>query len=245
MDNSKPSLSVIMPAFNEGPRLRAAYETVSRAVRRAGIDDYEILMTISISPDGTHDGTPDTAAGIANRDSHVKLPYTPGFRGMGYRFREGLSAATKDYVIMVPGANHILENTLVEIFNHMGRAPLVITYTKNPEVRPLNVRLVSKSFATLCNIIFGLRLKYYNGIALYPRKLLQQVVVADSPAYNAGILIQLLKSGVDYIELPQELNPVSAGVPGRTFAFGNVTASLKTLAMIFWRVQIQKKRVQI
>ena len=245
MDNSKPSLSVIMPAFNEGPRLKAAYETVSRAVGKAGIDDYEILMTISISPDGTHDGTPDAAANIAKEDVHVKLPYTPGFKGMGYRFREGLLAATKDYVIMVPGANHILEKTLVEIFGHMGKAPLVITYTKNPEVRPSNVQFVSKGFAALCNIIFGLNLRYYNGIALYPRKLLQQVIVADSPAYNAGILIQLLKSGVGYIELPQELNPVSAGVPGRTFAFSNVIASLKTLAMIFWLVQIQRKRVQI
>ena len=245
MGNSKPSLSVIMPAFNEGPRLRAAYEAVTRAVKNSEIGDYEILMTISISPDGTHDGTPDTAANIAKEDSHVKLPYTPGFKGMGYRFREGLLAATKDYVIMVPGANHILEKTLIDIFEQMGKAPLIITYTKNPEVRPLFVRLVSKSFATLCNIIFGLHLKYFNGIALYPRKLLQQVVVADSPAYNAGMLIQLLKSGVSYIELPQELNPVSAGVPGRTFAFGNVIASLKTLIMIFWRVQIQRKRLQI
>ena len=94
------------------------------------------------------------------------------------------------------------------------------------------MRMVSKSFATLCNIIFGLRLKYYNGIALYPKQLLKQVIIADSPAYNAGILVQLLKSGVSYIELPQELNPASAGVPGRTFAFGNVVASLKTLAMM-------------
>ena len=243
MDNSKPSLSVIMPAFNEGPRLKAAYETVSRAVRKAGIDDYEILMTISISPDGTHDGTPDTAASIAKEDSHVKLPYTPGFKGMGHRFREGLTAATKDYVIMVPGANHILENTLVEIFNRMGKAPLIITYTKNPEARPPHVRMVSKSFAALCNLAFGLNLKYFNGICLYPRKLLQQVTVADSPAYNAGILIQLLKSGIGYIELPQELNPVSAGVPGRTFAFGNVVASLKTLILIFWLVNFQKKKI--
>ncbi len=245
MTNGKPSISVIMPAFNEGPRLKAAYETVTRAMKNSDIEDYEILMCVSIAPDGSHDGTPNAADQIAKEDSHVKLPYTPGYKGMGFRFREGFMAATKDFVIMVPGANHILEKTLINIFEHAGGAPLIITYTQNSEVRPLHVRMVSKSFATLCNLVFGLNLKYFNGICLYPRKLLQQVIMADSPAYNAGILVQLLKSGVGYIELPQELNPVSAGVPGRTFAFGNVIASLKTLAMIFWRVQIQRKRVQI
>ena len=245
MDTIKSSISIIMPAYNEGPRLRAAYETVSRAVRKSEIDDYEILMTISISPNGTHDGTPDTAAHIAREDAHVKLPYTPGFRGMGFRFREGFLAASKDYVIMVPGANHTLEDTLVNIFRYMGKAPIILTYTKNPEVRPFYVRFVSKGFVTLCNLLFGLNLKYYNGICLYQRKLLRQVFIADSPAYNAGILIQLLKSDVNYIELPQELNTKSASVPGKTFAFGNFTASLKTLALIFWKIHFQRNRIPI
>lgn len=245
MDYLKPSISIVMPAYNEGPRLKAAYETVTRAVKKAEIDDYEILMTVSISPNGTHDGTPDNAIQIAKEDPHVKLPYTQGFRGMGFRFREGFLAATKDYVIMVPGANHILEDTLINIFAHMGRAPLILTYTKNPEVRPFYVRLVSNGFVNLCNFIFNLNLRYYNGICLYPRKLLQQVTIADSPAYNAGILIQLLKSRVGYLELPQELNPKSASVPGRTFAFSNVMASLKTLVIIFWKVHFKKEKINI
>lgn len=246
MNYIKPSVSVIMPAYNEGPRLKAAYETVTRAVKKAGIDDYEILMTISVSPDGAHDGTPDTANQIAKEDFHVKLPYAPGFKGMGFRFREGFMAATKDYVIMVPGANHTAENTLVNIFNHMGEASLIVTYSKNPEVRPFYVRLVSNGFVILCNILFGLNLKYYNGICLYPRKLLQQVpMAADSPAYNAEILIYLLKSGVDYIELHQELNPKSASVPGRTFTFQNVLGSLKNLSFLFWKIHFQRKRINL
>lgn len=244
MNHAKPSISIIMPAYNEGPRLKAAYETVTRAVKKAGIDDYEILITISVSPDGTHDGTPDTANQIAKEDFHVKLPYTPGFKGMGFRFREGFMAASKDYVIMIPGANHTAENTMVNIFNHAGEMPLILTYSKNPEVRPFYVRLVSNGFVTLCNLLFGLNLKYYNGICLYPRELLRQVTIADSPAYNAGILVQLLKSGVPYLELTQELNPQSASVPGRTFAFQNVTASLKTLVWLFWKIHFKKERIQ-
>lgn len=236
-----------MPAFNEAPRIRAAYETATRAVAKAEISDYEILMTISTSPDGSHDGTPDIARQISTEDSHVKfLDNTPGFRGMGFRFREGFMAAGKDYVIMVPGANHTSEETLTNIFSHIGEAPLILTYTKNPEVRPIYVRLVSRSFVILCNIFFGLNLKYFNGICLYPRKLLQLVPMSsESPAYNAEILIYLIKSGVGYIELTQEINPKSSAVPGRTFAFKSAIGSLKTLAALFWKIHFQKKRIPI
>lgn len=240
-----PSLTVIITAFNEARQLKNACETTSRAIQKSGIKDYEILIASVTAPDGSHDGTPDIAALIAKEDSRVKSLHTNGYVGMGYKYRESVMAASKDYIIMIPGANHILESTLVDVFNHIGRASVVLTYTKS-ETRPFYVRFVSKSFVILCNLLFSLNMKYFNGITLYPRELLLKVpMTADSPAYNAEILIYLLKSNVDYIELPQEINPNTTSAPGRTFMLKNVLPSLKSLISLLWKVRFQRKRIAL
>lgn len=241
-----PSLTIVLAAFNESRGLRGAYETAICAMQKSGIQDYEILIASVAAPDGSHDGTPDIAALIAKEDLRVRSLHTNGYVGMGRKYRESVMAASKDYIIMIPGANHILESTLVNVFNHIGQASVVLTYTKNPEARPFYVRFVSKSFITLCNLLFGLNMKYFNGITLYRRKLLLKVPMSsDSPAYNAEILIYLLKSGVDYIELPQEVDEKIIKKPGKTFMLKNVLPSLKTLISLLWKVRFQRKRIVI
>lgn len=242
----KPSLTIVLAAFNEARRLRSAYETTLSAIQKAEIEDYEILIASVASPDGTHDGTPDIAVQIAKENPRVYSLHTDGYVGMGKKYRDAVKVASKDYIIMIPGANHILEKTLISVFTHIGKATLVITYTKDDKARPFYVRFVSKGFVTLCNLFFGLNMKYFNGITLYPRELLLRVpMTANSPAYNAEILIYLFKSNVDYIELPQEVNPNTVVIPGRTFMLKNVLPSLKTLISLFWKIHFQRKRVVI
>ena len=68
----KPSLTVIIPAYNEVQAIRKAYESASKIVPDAGISDYEIILVTNTAPDGTHDGTPDVAAEIAKDQPAVR-----------------------------------------------------------------------------------------------------------------------------------------------------------------------------
>lgn len=239
---NKSSLTIIMPAYNESAGLEDAYRTASRAVARAEIDDYEIIIVTRTAADGTHDGTPDIADKIASQDNRVRHLAYKNVR-LGYQYRQGVKNSTKDYVMMVPGDSDTIEDSLVTILTHIGEAPVISTYTQNSEARPLYIRFVSYGFVVICNIAFGLRMKYFNGISMHRRELLERIPeFSNSPAYMAVILIQLVKSKAKYLEIPQV---IKISGPGKTFKAESVFSSLKALISLFWKINFKRMRVDI
>lgn len=235
------SLTVIMPAYNEVNNLKPAFESATWALEKADISDYEIIIITNTRRDGTHDGTPDIAAEIARKNPGVCHVHNPAYVNLGFKFRQGAKTASKDYVTWVPGDNETVEDSIVSIFNHLGEADMVITYTANKWVRKWRRRFVSRCFTILCNILFGLNLKYYNGICIFPRKILQTVPMeCDNFAYMAEIIIYLVKSGIKYTEVPMEIKPTTASA---AFKLRSVFEVLGTLASLFWKIHFLRKRV--
>ncbi len=244
METSKKlSLTVVIPAYNEIRAIRDTYENVRQALEESAIADYEILFATNSAPDGTHDSTPEVASQIAKENPHARHIHYARYAGLGFKYRNTVKIATKDYIIMIPGSNVIEKKSLIESFSNIGKAPLTIAYTINPEARPFIVKFVSKGFITLCNILFGLRLKYYNGTCMYLRKILNLVPMsADNPCYNAEIVIYLLKSGIKYIEIPQTIRKVSVG---RTFNLKSVWDTSGTIISLFWNIYFKKIKIAI
>lgn len=241
------SLSLILLVYNEADLIRGAYESATRAICKAGIDDYEIIIVVSFAPDGTHDGTPDVVRQITEEDSRVRMLITEKQIGLGYDYRKGVMNATKEYVMSLPGAGHIVEDSVVRILGHVGqlrRDEIINCFTINPEVRPLLARINSRSFVFLYNFLFGLKLKYYNGVCIFPIDLLLRVPMRDDKnTYMAEILIYLLKSGIRYVEIPQEVNPTTSAKFGKTFRLKNLLPRLKAIALIFWRIHFKRERI--
>ncbi len=239
----KPSLTIIMPAYNQARDLKLAFESTARALDKTGISDYEILIVTSVRKDGTHDGTPGVADKIASQNPKTRHLFDNSFRNLGYRFRQGTAAACKDCVTWIPSDNETVETSIADIFSHISEAEMVISYTANKQVRRWKRRFVSRCFTLLCNVLFGLNLKYYNGICIYPRKILQSVPMAcDNFAYMAEIIIYLVKSGVKYVEVPMEIKPTTASA---AFKFKSVIEVLGTLASLFWRINIKRERIRL
>lgn len=238
-----PSLTVIMLAYNEKDYLRFAYERTKKALCLVKIFDYEIIIVTTVSPNGFHDGTPDIAKEISEKDYRVRHIHNEKYVGMGHDYFNAVKMAVKDYVIMVPGADEIEEESLVNIFGFLGKAELIIVYTVNKKLRSLKTRIVSGCYTFLCNLLFGLYLKYYNGISMLPTRFVQAVPLsANSPAYASEILIYLLKSGAkDYLEVPQTIRFYS----GRTFTSRNAKEGFKTLASLFWKIHFKRERLDL
>lgn len=238
------SLSIIIPAYCEVNNLRPAFESVVRAVRKAGISDYEIILTLTYRPDGSDDGTPSVARALAHENPGVVSAVVDDgtYAGIGYRYRQGVAAATKEYVVWVPGDNETDEVSLGKILEHTGEADIIAVYTENKEVRAFKRRVISKGFVLLCNLLFGLHLKYYNGLCNIRRELLLTVPLStDSFAFMAEILIHLIKSGATYVEVPMRIKPITN--TSSSFNFKSAVDCSKLLARLFWNVQVLCKRL--
>jgi dolichyl-phosphate beta-glucosyltransferase len=97
---SKPSLSIVIPAYNEAERIGPTLESITAHLNSPGpehekIPGYEIIVV----SDGSSDATEDIVRGFAASDPHIRLiEYHPN-RGKGYAVRIGMIEAAADDVL--------------------------------------------------------------------------------------------------------------------------------------------------
>ena len=240
------SLTVIVPAYREIKNLLPAYESILRILEKSKINDYEIIIITNTRRDGTDDGPPDVAAQIASDYPHTRHIHNDTYVGLGYKYYQGAQAATKNYLIMIPSSGEFVEDTIPGVINHIGKAEIIVTYNSNPHSRAFKRRFVSKGFTILCNTLFGLNLKYYNGLNILPRKDIKDIPTrSEGFTYMAEILVYLIKSGVSYIEIPWDVKPAKGPQALHSaFNFRTVLESLGTVANLVCQVHFLRKRIK-
>lgn len=93
MSPSRPSLTVLVPAYNEEENIRATIDAVREELPRAA-DDWEILVVES----GSTDATLALARAEAARDPRIRVLHQERREGMGCALRAGYAAAEKDWI---------------------------------------------------------------------------------------------------------------------------------------------------
>jgi dolichyl-phosphate beta-glucosyltransferase len=86
------TLSIVIPAYNEEQRLPATLDRIVAYAEGSPIPIAEILVV----DDGSRDGT---AALVEARGGVFRLVSNPGNRGKGYAVRNGVLAATGDWIL--------------------------------------------------------------------------------------------------------------------------------------------------
>jgi glycosyltransferase involved in cell wall biosynthesis len=88
-----PSISIIIPAYNEQVRLPDTLCRIAAYLRNSAWRDYEIIVV----DDGSTDGTAASAEQFAQCHSNVRVLRNPGNRGKGYSVRHGMLEAKGDW----------------------------------------------------------------------------------------------------------------------------------------------------
>lgn len=237
----KPSISIVIPAYNEKKHLE---ETVKEVL--SILDDRFSSYEILIMNDGSTDNTALVAAQVAKLNPNIRFIDRSKNMGLGYTVRQGYELASKEYTIWNPGDGGMKKESLDAMFNMVGKADLIVPYIANPEFRSWARRIVSKAYITILNLLFGLHLRCYNGTILYRTKFLK---ATKSSTYGyfffAETLIVLLKSKCSYVEVPtyhQQRTPAKS----KAFTLKNVTEILKTAILLAWDVRITRtKRIAL
>lgn len=225
------SISVIIPAYNEEATLDRVTRDVIRALRETGHSDFEIL----IFDDKSRDRTPEIADRLAAEEPRVRAIHNERNMNLGYNFRTGVATAAKKYVMMIPADGDIEPESFKMIFAAVGRTDLVLVYAGNREIRPRFRQAVSALFTGTLNLLFGLRLKYYNGTNVFRTELARRVLPKSTGfAYMAEMVVPLVRAGASYVEVPMVLTPsVANEMVTSAFRFKNVRSVVLAVLALF------------
>src|SRR3989344_3751093 len=202
MSGLEKTISVIVLSYNVENHLHNAIDSVLRAIDEK-FSDYEII----ISDGGSSDKTMKIANKLASENKKIKVVRNKNI-GMGYSYLNGVEKASMNYVTMFPGDNENSGFYFGKTLERVGEADIIVPYTTNQNVRQLHRKLISDGFVIFMNFLFNMKLKYYNGNCVYRTKDIRKLKIRSKDfAYNAEILIRLIKAGHDFVEIGIKIKP--------------------------------------
>ncbi len=194
----RKNVSVVIPAYNEEKNIEAAIESVVAAIRDV-VDDYEVIVV----DDGSVDSTRAIANAKAQSNSKIKVIFHDTNQGYGRALYKGIQSAAKDYISAFPGDNDATAVSLKNLILEMGSADVIISYMYDMKHRSLLRRGISRSFTFFMNCLFGLKLKYYNGIFLFKRTTVQSFTIKSTGLVAiAEYTVRMIKAGCSYKQVP-------------------------------------------
>lgn len=238
-ETDRPTLSIIVPALNEAQNLDPCIREVAATLPPS------LPREILIFNDGSTDATGAVAETLAREFPFVRVFHNRTPMGLGYNYAKGVAQASGEFVMMIPGDNETRMSSLRPAFEKLGSYDILIPYTANPHVRPWMRRILSRFFTALCNLAFGLRVRYFNGPCIHRTALLRQISIDTSGfAYMLQILVRLLKSGATYAHIPMELRSRTYG-SSKAFSLRNMVSVVKAFFSLIGEVYFRRKRVRL
>lgn len=201
------SVSVLVPVLNEVENVRPTIVRLIDALT-VTVEDFEII----IIDDGSTDGTGAVADELARESASIRIFHNARNMGLGYCYGLGCEKATKNFFVYIPGDNTWPYRSYVELFGNIGQADIITSFAINPGVRPWARRIVSRMFTLTLNAIFRRRLRYYNGLTIYPAEFLRRKPITTFGfGFQAEVLLKALTSGLSYIEVGLPIDERAAG----------------------------------
>ena len=206
----KTTLSVIMPAYNEGAaifdNLMSASSTIS-----SFCSDFIIIVV----NDGSSDNTEAEILKAAAKDSHIKYISYKKNRGKGGAISLGVKYANSKYVAFLDSDLELppsmLENFISEL--EANNADIAIgskMYKDSELVYPITRKILSLGYYIFLKFLFRLKIKdTQTGIKLFKTAIIQPICASISSngfAYDIEILAKASKRGFKIIELPITLH---------------------------------------
>jgi glycosyltransferase involved in cell wall biosynthesis len=216
-----PSLSIVLPAYNEEGNVAAAVEEVSAVARQLGLEHEIILVN-----DGSTDRTGEIGRELAQRVPHLRLVEHYPNRGYGGSLKAGFAAATKELIAFAPADKQFVFGEVARLLERLDEADIVSGYRADRQDS-----FVRKFFAfgwnTLVRLLFGYLCRDIDcGFKLFRREILERVtLVSDGAMIDTEFLAGAKARGYRIAEAPVSHLPRLTGA-----ATG---ANLKVIARAF------------
>lgn len=229
-------ISIMVPALNEEGNIAKTISEIEQGLIEQ-VFDYEIFLI----DDGSSDKTGSIANKLGKRNKKIKIIHHNIPKGMGFCYREGLKLAKFEYYMYIPGDDQFPKTALIKMLQQLGKSDIIIPHVTNMHIRPFARQGLSYTFTFLVNLLFGLQVSYYNGTVIHKTILLRGALPKTNGfAYQAEILVRLLKSGASFIEVGYEMVERQAGSTS-AFKIKNIRSVFEAIALLFFEIQIRRK----
>jgi glycosyltransferase involved in cell wall biosynthesis len=202
-----PSLSAILPAYNEELNVERAVEQVSATLGAREIDHEIILVN-----DGSTDRTGEIGRGLEGRVPHLRLIEHHPNRGYGGALKAGFVAATGDLIAFYPADNQFLFSEIDRLMEAIDQADVVCGYRASRQDAAIR-RFNAWGWNTLVRNLFGYLCRDIDcGFKLFRRQVLDRVhIVSDGAMIDTELLAGARARGFRIAEVPVTHLPRTAG----------------------------------
>jgi hypothetical protein len=231
------TVSVFVPAYNEVENIGPTVDTISRALAET-VDDYEIIVV----DDGSTDGTSEAVDALAASNPRVVVLHNPGNQGLGYGWLRAIDVASKASFVFIPGDNTWPYPSLRDLFGSMGVADVVTSYPINSEIRVPARRLLSSTFTAGLNLLFGLDLRYFHGLTIYPIGFMRSnAVTSYGFASMSEALLRAIHRGYTYVAVPCAIAERATG-RSKAISLRNLGSVVEAIARLFVELRLCSRR---
>jgi len=193
-------LTIFISCYNEEEFIVATIETVIAAARSVGLS-YEILVI----DDGSHDASVRLVKEFieSHPNENLILRINRANKGLAQNYLDGAFLGCGKYYRLICGDNAEPKESIISVFQAIGRADIIVPYYTSSEGKGLRRRLISSTYTGIVNLMTGNRLHYYNGLAVHLRyNVMRWHPNTRGFGFQADILCLLIDLGFTFVEVP-------------------------------------------
>lgn len=211
-----PSISAIMPAYNEEDVLPVSLAEAVEALEEIA-DDWELIIV----DDGSRDRTPQILAEWSAKEPRIRVLTQVPNQGYSKALIRGFYSAQKDVVFYTDADAQFDLREIVRLHPHLKDHDMVCGYRVGRKDPPIRF-VTSFTFNKLQSLILGTSARDVNCAFKLFRKSFFEKVKLDSDGFliDAEIYIRAKKAGLTFTQL---------GVTHRPRTMGSTTVKLKTV----------------
>ena len=205
-----PSVSVVIPMYNEQDYVGRAVSAAREVLERIG-SDYEIIVV----DDASTDATASLADELAHADARIRVVRHAANRGLGGTLRTGYATATKELVFYTDAD---LPADLAELARairllELQQADVLAGYRFDRTGEGFRRALLARGYNALIRALFGLRIRDVNfAFKLFRRALLERVTLTSEGSFiDAEFLLRAREAGAAVIQMGLDYFPRSRG----------------------------------
>lgn len=228
LGSPKPSLSLILPAWNESEVIVAAIEEADTALREIA-DQYEIIVV----DDGSTDDTAALVQRVAAVNPAVKMVRHCPNQGYGAALRSGFAAAQMDLVAFTDADCQFDLSELDRFVLLSKRYDVVCGYRIDRKDTALRC-LYSKTYNMMVRLLLGTGVRDVDcALKMFRRKSIKELrITGNGFLVNSEMLVQANQLGLSVVEVGVSHRPRTAGTS--TVSIHHIPKVLASMARYWW-----------